>query len=44
MMNAVTMDGFGCLVINNLSRSSKLEDSVFWFRLLHGAKLLEPEM
>lgn len=31
LMDAVTTDGFGCLVINNLSRSSKLEDSVFWF-------------
>ena len=31
IMDSVTTDGFGCLVINNLSRSSKLEDCVFWY-------------
>lgn len=30
IMDTVT-EGFGCLVINNISRSSKLEDCVFWF-------------
>ncbi len=31
IMDSVTTDGFGCLVVNNLSRSSKLEDCIFWF-------------
>lgn len=31
IMDNVTSDGFGCLVINNLSRSSKLEDCIFWY-------------
>jgi hypothetical protein len=29
-MDTVT-EGFGCLVVNNLSRSNKLEDCVFWY-------------
>jgi hypothetical protein len=30
-MDSITSDGYGCLVINNLSRSSKLEDCIFWY-------------
>jgi len=31
IMDSVTTDGYGCLVINNLARSHKLEDCVFWY-------------
>jgi hypothetical protein len=31
IMDYVTTDGYGCLVVNNLSRSSKLEDCIFWY-------------
>ena len=31
IMDSVTTEGYGCLVINNLSHSPKLEDCVFWF-------------
>lgn len=31
IMDCVTTEGYGCIVINNLSRSPKLEDTVFWF-------------
>ena len=31
IMDAITTEGYGCLVINNLARSSKLEDCVFWY-------------
>lgn len=30
VMNQIT-DGYGCLVIDNTSRSNKLEDNVFWY-------------
>ena len=30
IMDSVT-EGYGCLVINNLSRSAKLEDCIFWY-------------
>ena len=30
IMDSVT-DGYGCLVINNLSRSAKLEECIFWY-------------
>lgn len=31
IMDSVTTQGYGCLVINNLAKSPKLEDCVFWF-------------
>lgn len=31
IMDSVTTEGYGCLVINNLARSNKLEDCIFWF-------------
>lgn len=31
ILDSVTSEGYGCLVINNLARSNKLEDCVFWY-------------